>query len=76
VQYEITAPNQGHTGIIAGVAFIAGRAIVEDPPPGAVEYFRRHGYRIESASGGPPESKPTARTRSRGRPAPPADNGG
>ncbi|MFM9368143.1 hypothetical protein [Streptomyces sp. Da 82-17] len=46
VRYEITAPTTGHTGLVAGVPFVAGRAVVDDPPPGALLYFRRHGYTI------------------------------
>ncbi|MFD9813716.1 hypothetical protein [Streptomyces sp. NPDC059080] len=74
MRYEITAPTTGDTGLIAGVAFTAGRAVVDDPPPGAVEYFRRHGYRITPADDGPQDSKPAARSRPRNKPT--TDEGG
>ncbi|MGY4990907.1 hypothetical protein [Streptomyces nigrescens] len=45
LRYEITAPD-GREGIVAGVAFTAGRAVAEDPSPGALLYFRRHGYTV------------------------------
>ncbi|MEU3710492.1 hypothetical protein [Streptomyces catenulae] len=70
MRYEITAPASGDTGLVAGVAFTAGHALVADPPPGAVEYFRRHGYRITPADDGPQDSKPAARARSRNKPGP------
>lgn len=46
MQYEITSPTPGHTGLIANVPFVAGRALVDDPPAGALLYFRRHGFTI------------------------------
>ncbi|MFF4701251.1 hypothetical protein [Streptomyces chattanoogensis] len=72
MRYEITAPTTGYSGLIAGVAFTAGRALVDDPPPGAVEYFRRHGYTFAPLDAEPltvgftadlPPSKPAARQR-------------
>ncbi|MGY4988908.1 hypothetical protein [Streptomyces nigrescens] len=46
MQYRITAPVHGHTGVIAGVVFAEGVATCCDPPLGAIEYFRRHGYEL------------------------------
>ncbi|MFD8545015.1 hypothetical protein [Streptomyces sp. NPDC059649] len=46
MQYRITAPVHGHTGVIAGVAFAEGVATCCDPALGAIEYFRRHGYEL------------------------------
>ncbi|ARF55998.1 MULTISPECIES: hypothetical protein [Actinomycetes] len=57
MRYEITAPC-GREGIVAGVAFTAGRALVEDPPAGALLYFRRHGYTVTPLDVPEPESVP------------------
>ncbi|MFE0189296.1 hypothetical protein [Streptomyces sp. NPDC058989] len=46
MQYRITAPVHGHTGVVAGVVFADGVATCCDPPLGAIEYFRRHGYEL------------------------------
>lgn len=46
MQYRITAPVQGHSGVVAGITFADGVATCADPPLGAIEYFRRHGYEI------------------------------
>lgn len=48
MRYEITAPD-GRAGMVAGIAFTTGRAVAEDPPPGALLYFRRHGYTVTPA---------------------------
>ncbi|MFD7236455.1 hypothetical protein ACFWAT_14255 [Streptomyces syringium] len=45
-RYEITAPGGGYDEEIAGVRFTGGRATAEDPAPGALLYFRRHGYTV------------------------------
>ncbi|MEV0115543.1 hypothetical protein AB0H77_20245 [Streptomyces sp. NPDC050844] len=76
VRYEITAPN-GREGVVAGIAFIAGRAVAEDPSPGALLYFRRHGYTLAPLDGpapltvgfttDPPSAKPAPRSRSKQR---------
>lgn len=52
MQYLVTAPTPEYTGLVAGVAFAAGRATVDDSSPGvrrALGYFRRRGYRVEPA---------------------------
>lgn len=46
MQYRITAPVHGHTGVVAGITFADGVATCCDPPLGAIEYFRRHGYEL------------------------------
>lgn len=46
MQYRITAPVHGHSGVVAGITFADGVAACCDPPLGAIEYFRRHGYEI------------------------------
>ncbi|MFM9368072.1 hypothetical protein [Streptomyces sp. Da 82-17] len=46
MQYRITAPVHGHSGIVAGITFADGVATCCDPPLGAIEYFRRHRYEI------------------------------
>ena len=46
MQYRITAPVHGHSGVVAGITFADGVATCCDPPLGAIEYFRRHGYEI------------------------------
>lgn len=78
VRYEITAPIRGHTGLVAGVAFTAGHAEAVDPPPGALEYFRRRGYTVtaldEQPPNGPQAPKPAARSRTRSK-QPPTDGG-
>ncbi|WKX70043.1 hypothetical protein [Streptomyces sp. XD-27] len=45
MRYEITAPS-GREGTVAGIAFTAGRAVVEDPAAGVLLYFRRHGFTV------------------------------
>lgn len=50
VRYEITAPEERGDGIVAGVPFTAGRAVVDDPSPGALLYFRRHGYTVSPSA--------------------------
>ncbi len=66
MHYEISTPYPGHTGLIAGVPFIAGRASVDDPPTEAIEYFRCHGFRIHATPNGTPGDKPAARSRPEG----------
>jgi hypothetical protein len=74
MQYRITAPVHGHTGIIAGVHFADGTAECTDPPLGAIEYFRRHGYDVVCLDAPDPAAavvvvedtpKPAPRSRSR-----------
>lgn len=43
---KITAPVKGYNGIVAGVHFSNGTA--ETDNPGALAYFRRHGYGVAS----------------------------
>ncbi|MFJ6748276.1 hypothetical protein ACIQNI_08805 [Streptomyces sp. NPDC091266] len=46
MQYRITAPVHGHSGVVAGITFAEGVATCCDPPLGALEYFRRHEYAV------------------------------
>jgi len=77
MQYRITAPVHGHSGVVAGITFADGVATCCDPPLGAIEYFRRHGYELVcldtpdtaapigfTAEAPPAEDKPAARPRS------------
>lgn len=43
--YRITAPNEKYTGDVAGVHFVAGQAVTDDPA--ALAYCRSAGYTIE-----------------------------
>ncbi|MFE1773755.1 hypothetical protein [Streptomyces sp. NPDC059008] len=81
MQYRITAPVDGHSGVVAGITFADGVATCCDPPLGALEYFRRHGYELVcldvpeaevapigfTAETPPAEDKPAARSRSKQR---------
>jgi len=48
----IKTPVEGFNGVVAGVSFIDGIAVVEGDAPA---YFRRHNYIIESADQEPRE---------------------
>lgn len=49
--YTVTAPTEGFTGEIGGVAFHQGAATADDRTHrAALAYFRRRGYTIEPAS--------------------------
>ena len=45
---NITAPVEGFTGTVAGVAFNDGKAQTSDG--NAVAYFQRHGYKVEETA--------------------------
>ncbi|MEU5974392.1 hypothetical protein [Streptomyces sp. NPDC047315] len=53
MEYEITTPVAGFRGEVAGVTFTDERGRTSDP--GAVAYFRRHGYGVDEAAGEQPE---------------------
>ncbi|MFC8095368.1 hypothetical protein [Streptomyces sp. NPDC057301] len=83
MRYEITSPTPGHTGLIAGVPFVAGRALVDDPPAGALLYFRRHSFTIAPEGAEPfpagfvaNETKPAPRPRSKQRAGKDTTDGG
>jgi hypothetical protein len=44
-RYKITAPVQGATCTVAGIALV--NSVGETDNPGAVAYFKRHGYQVE-----------------------------
>lgn len=50
VDYDVTAPVEGYTGTVAGVAFSDGRGCAS--ASSAVQYFRRHGYTVVPAGEG------------------------
>ncbi len=50
--HRITTPVPGFSGNVAGVDFAGGVAEV-DPSPGALAYFRRHGYGVEQVDEDP-----------------------
>lgn len=65
MRYRITAPAEGHTGIVAGVAFHDGMAEMDSRDAAALAYFRRRGYGIEAtedadtgATERPPQAAP------------------
>jgi hypothetical protein len=44
---KVTAPQQGFTGEVAGIAFVKGVATVDTVEQlSAVHYFKRHGYDV------------------------------
>lgn len=45
MRYRITAPVEGATCTVAGVAF--ANSVAETDNPGAVAYFVRHGYQVD-----------------------------
>ncbi|MFE7634464.1 hypothetical protein ACFU7Z_10625 [Kitasatospora sp. NPDC057518] len=73
--YAITSPDGDHDETIAGVHFTAGRATADQLSPGALLYFRRHGYEIEqldqapatTATGDGPAPSTTAKGRARAK---------
>lgn len=72
--YEITAPGGGYDEEIAGVHFTGGRATAEALSPGALLYFRRHGYTVTALDAPAPttlqnasEDKTAGQRRSRAR---------
>lgn len=44
---DIRTPVKGFTGEVAGVMFVDGAASTDNP--GAIAYFRRHGYTVGAA---------------------------
>jgi hypothetical protein len=48
VSYLITAPVEGFTGDVVGVAFVDGQGTTS--AEGALAYFHRHGYTVEQAT--------------------------
>ena len=42
---KIHAPNRVYTGLSAGVSFVNGEGITEDPY--LIKWFRAHGYTVE-----------------------------
>jgi hypothetical protein len=60
MRYEIKAPVRSFSGTSAGVAFTDGTGSVEDtdkPGRAALEYFRRHGYRVTPVLPEAPEAQ-------------------
>lgn len=53
----IYAPNKEYTGLSAGVSFVNGRAVTDDPD--RIKWFSSHGYIVER----PAPEKPAVRTR-------------
>lgn len=49
-EYRVTAPDPSFSGTVAGVVFSQGSATVPDDKKAALAYFRRRGYKVESAS--------------------------
>ncbi|MFD4659337.1 hypothetical protein ACFWP2_27330 [Kitasatospora sp. NPDC058444] len=81
--YAITSPDGDHDETIAGVHFTAGRATADELSPGALLYFRRHGYDVEQLddadeqgpTGNDPSAPPTTtkgRSRAKEETTPPA----
>ena len=66
MQYRITTPATGYTGVSAGVNFTDGTAEVdvpedaEHPHARALAYFRSQGYGVEEIA---PEPEPPARSK-------------
>lgn len=56
----VTAPVQGFTGKVVGVAFTDGRG--ETDNEAALAYFARHGYTIEQGEPEPEEFDPAEHT--------------
>ena len=57
----ITSPDPGFSGSRAGVPFRDGRAEVDADDAGALAYFERHGYAVDSPRS--PATKKEPRTR-------------
>lgn len=50
-KYTVTAPRSDFTGVVAGVAFARGVALVDGDAQGrALSYFRRRGYDVQAPS--------------------------
>ena len=59
MQYRITTPVPGFTGVSVGVNFTNGEAEIDaDAQPSALAYFRAQGYGIEEI-----EPEPTTRRK-------------
>ncbi|MGC9536576.1 hypothetical protein [Streptomyces sp. UG1] len=78
--FEITAPEEGRGGQLLGAHFRDGRATLDDPSPGVLLWFRRHGFTVDQVDddGPPPPTappapnappKPAGRSRSRSKTA-------
>lgn len=55
---EVRTPAEGFSGTVAGVEFVDG--VGETSNANALNYFRRHGYEIESAKA--PAKAPAKKT--------------
>jgi hypothetical protein len=53
---RIVAPVEGYTGLVVGVPFVGGAATTSDP--GALAYFRRHGYQVDTGAASAPVEAP------------------
>lgn len=65
----ITAPDAGFSGTRAGVVFRDGRGEVDADDAGALAYFARHGYPVDTPS-------PARRGRSTAKAARPPEDAG
>lgn len=54
----VSTPVEGFTGVVAGVAFEGGAALVDPGNRSALGYFRQAGYRIEPVLEQPVELTP------------------
>ncbi|MFF5495762.1 hypothetical protein [Streptomyces aquilus] len=54
VRYEVTAPEGERGGQLLGAHFRDGRATLDDPSPGVLLWFRRHGFTVDQVDDGPP----------------------
>lgn len=46
--FTVRTPVEGYSGVIAGVVFDAGRAVVDAGQTSALRYFRDAGYHVEA----------------------------
>lgn len=46
-EFRVTAPVEGYTGVVCGVVFQDGAAVVSEEHRAALSYFRRRGYGVE-----------------------------
>ncbi len=46
--FTVRTPVEGYSGVIAGVVFDAGRAVVDGGQTSALRYFRDAGYHVEA----------------------------
>lgn len=58
MRYRITAPVEGATCTVAGVAF--ADSVGETSSEAAVAYFERHGYRVDALDADEPAETPPA----------------